>query len=316
MVKKEKTEIPQYIDARRPVSVKAMGNIKEVMISDRINSKATIRPISKEKYVVVSTGEVRNVTHHAEDRTENTRNLEKTMRRLRDIINTNVTPQNITQVRFITLTYHENMWYVQKLYTDFRDFNKHFRRYVKKEFNMTYEYIVCVEAQGRGALHLHMIAIFSKVPPYIENAKLADIWGHGFVSIKALDGKIDNIGAYLTSYLTDLDIESDAPLTPDLLHGEPKEVRTESGECKRVIKGGRLKLLPAGINIYRCSRGIRKPLKQKLSYEEALAETAAAGYKKVYESAVKIQDPERGFSSTYVRQIYKKHINPDYRRDD
>lgn len=37
------------------------------------------------------------------------------------------------------------------------------------------------------------------------------------------------------------------------------------------------------------------------------------GYKKVYESAVKIKDTERDFSSTYISQIYKQHINPEFR---
>ena len=313
MIEKKKIEIPEYIDALRPVSVKSMGNIKQITISDRQNTGATVKPISGEEYMIVSTGEIKAITHHAHDRTENVRNLEKTMRNLRDLINTNVTPYNIKQVRFLTLTYQENMQDAKKLYVDFRDFNKRFKRYIQKEYCLSYEYIVCVEAQGRGAFHLHMITIFSQPPPFIENAVLANIWRYGFVSIKALDSKIDNIGAYLTAYLSDLDIESGVPLTHDLLQGEIREVRAEQGENKHVIKGARLKLLPVGLNIYRCSRGINKPHVEKTSYADALEKITNEKYQKVYESAVRIRDIERGFSITYISHIYKQHINPDFR---
>ena len=191
--------MPSYIDERRPVTVKSMGNIKQINISDRQNIGATIKPISGKEYMIVSTGEIKEIVHHARDRTGNLRNLEKTMRNLRDIINTNVTPDNNRQVRFVTLTYRENMQDAQKLYTDFRDFNKRFKRYTQKLYDLTYEYIVCVEAQGRGAFHLHVIMIFSQAPPFIDSTILADIWRQGFVSIKSLDSNIDNICLLYTS---------------------------------------------------------------------------------------------------------------------
>lgn len=313
MIEKRKIEVPDYIDSRRPVSVKVMGNIKQINISDRLNKGATVLPISKEEYMVKSTGEIKQVTHHARDRTQNLRNLEKSMKNLRDLINANVTPCNIKKVRFITLTYKENMRDKEKLYTDFKNFNKRFKRYIEKINDITYEYIVCVEAQGRGAFHLHMIAIFSKAPPFIDSAELAQIWGYGFVSIKALNGNIDNIGVYLTAYLSDLDIEGGAPLTPELLEGDIEEVITEEGKCKHVIKGARLKLLPVGINIYRCSRGIKRPQIIRMSYEDAQKEMADTGYKKVYESAIKISDTDSEFTSTYICMTFKKHINPDFR---
>lgn len=312
MIKRNKIEMPKHIDSERPVCLKSMGNIKQITISDRQNTGATIKPISKKEYMIVSTGEIKKIIHHAHDRTENLRNLEKTMRNLRDLINTNVTPQNIKRIRFITLTYRENMHDTKLLYTDFRDFSKRLRRYIKNRYDMSYEYIVCVEAQGRGAFHLHMIAIFPKIPPFIENETLAKIWGHGFVSIKALDSNIDNIGAYLTAYLSDLDIESGIPLTHDLLQGELRTVQTGQGDSKHIIKGSRLKLLPPGLNIYRCSRGIKKPTIEKISYGDAIETLSKANYQKVHESAVKIVDPERDFSSTYISQIYKQHINPTW----
>ena len=51
---------------------------------------------------------------------------------------------------------------------------------------------------------------------------------------------------------------------------------------------------------------------EKMSYGDALEEISNAGYKKVHESAVKIRDSERDFSSTYISQIYKQHINTEF----
>lgn len=129
---KLRVDVPEYIDSQRMVSLKSMGNISEISISDRQNGGATIIPISKEEYVLVSTGEVKQVEHHAIDRTENLRNLEKTMRNLADLINANVSPENAECCRFITFTYRENMQNAERLYNDFKNFNKRFKRHMGK----------------------------------------------------------------------------------------------------------------------------------------------------------------------------------------
>ena len=202
---KRKIDVPKFIDGHQPVTVLSKGNLQEIAITDSLNRKATVIPLSKDDYVVVSTGEVKKVEHHATDRTENLRNLEKSMRVLSDLINANISPENAHFCRFITLTYKVNMRNPEQLYNDFRNFNKRFKRFNEKQ-GYHYEYIVTVEAQERGAFHLHCIFIFDKKAPYIDNSKLAEIWGRGFVSIKKLDKNVDNIGKYLTAYLADLPI--------------------------------------------------------------------------------------------------------------
>ena len=263
-------------------------------------------PISKHEYVLLSTGEVKCFENHAEDRTENIRNLEKTMRRLSDLINANISPENVECCRFITLTYKENMSASERLYRDFLNFNKRFKRHME-QIGYSYEYIVSVEAQGRGAFHLHCIFVFTKKAPYIENAVLAKIWGLGFVSVKAVNENIDDIGKYLTAYLTDLPAD-DVDFSVELAGGQVKEVDAE-GKSKRIIKGARLKLIPAGMRIYRYSKGIRKPVVKKMAYGEALQELSDDGYSKVGEYALEIQDVERDFKTWYIKQTYKKHIN-------
>lgn len=300
---KRQIDIPN-IDFSRGVSLKYLGNKREIAISERHNAGATIMPISKEEYVLLSSGEVKKFENHAADRTENIRNLEKTMRSLSDLINANIS--NVEFCRFITLTYKENMTDTERLYNDFRNFNKRFKRYMKR-LGHHYEYIVTVEAQGRGAFHLHCIVIFERKAPYIENSKLAEIWRFGFVSVKALDEKVDDIGKYLTAYLTDFPVD-DAGFVAGLAGGQVKEVMAE-GKNKRIIKGARLKLLPVGIRIYRYSKGIKKPVVKTKSYGEALQELSDDGYSKVSEYALEIQDVERDFKTRYIKQIYKKHIN-------
>lgn len=306
---KRKIDVPKHIDSQRLVSLKSMGNIKEIAISDSRNSGATIKPISKDKYILYSTGEVKRFEHHALDRTENIRNLQKTMHCLSDLINANVYPENVECCRFITFTYSENMQDSEQLYIDFRNFNKRFKRYMEK-LGHHYEYIITIEAQERGAFHLHGIFIFSKKAPFIENKMLADMWGLGFVSIKAIDKNVDNIGKYLTSYLTDLPVD-DTDITPDLMGGDIKEISN-----KRIIKGARLKLLPVGIRIYRYSRGIKKPKIKSISYGEALKELSDSGFSKVNEYAIEIEDIDRDFTSKYITQTFKKNINTSINKKD
>ena len=299
--RKQKIECPKYIDNESIVTLKDLGNIKEISIFDRLNSGATIQPISKEEFVLLSTGEIKVFQNHATNRTENLRNLERTMKALQDLINANVTPDNIHCCRFITLTYKENMTNAEQLYQDFKNFNKRFKRYIEK-FGLSYEYIISIETQERGALHLHCIFIFDSSPPFIENSILAQIWGNGFVSIKALNGDVDNIGKYLTAYLTDLPIE-DETLPLEVAGGKIKNVNS-----KRYIKNARLKLLPQGIRIYRYSKGIKKPVKITTTYENALNTLKNDGFTKTNEFAIEITDDSRNFKSKYVKQTYKKYI--------
>lgn len=309
-ITKRKINVPENIDLHSIATLKSMGNIKEVSLSNRTSSSATIVPLSKEEFVVVSTGEVKQVKHHALDRTENLRNLEKTMHNLSDLINANLSNANADCCRFITFTYKENMQNSEQLYTDFKNFNKRFKRFMKKQ-SFHYEYIITVEAQERGAFHLHAIFIFDRKAPFIDNTVLAEMWGLGFVSVKAIDKNIDNIGKYLTAYLTNLPI-NDETITTDLVGGDIKEVITD-GENKKIIKGARLKLLPVGIRIYRYSKGIKKPTVCKLPYGEAINQLKEQGFTKVNEYAVEISDVERDFKGKYVKQTFKKHINQEYK---
>ncbi|MDQ3089572.1 MAG: hypothetical protein M3Q24_00245, partial [bacterium] len=55
-----------------------------------------------------------------------------------------------------------------------------------------------IEFQERGAIHYHSIFFNLK---YIHKRTLADLWGEGFIEIKAVE-HVDNVGAYMAKYMS------------------------------------------------------------------------------------------------------------------
>ncbi|PBG19272.1 hypothetical protein BGU81_23195 [Clostridioides difficile] len=139
------------------VRVKEMGNIIELMYSEFKNNKIVIKKINANEYIDTRTGEIKEF-NHISDRSQLKSEVRASLRRLRDYLNTNIT--NVSHCKWITLTYAENMTDTKRLYDDFVKFNKRLKYYINKEFNLTYEYIVAMEPQGRGAWHCHMAMIF------------------------------------------------------------------------------------------------------------------------------------------------------------
>ena len=108
----------------------------------------------------------------------------------------------------------------------------------------------------------HIILVFPRKAPFIENSILEKLWGHGFVNIKSLKG-IDNVGTYLTAYLCNLDISKFFEMSSNI---------DEKQKKKAIVKGARLQLYPTGVRIYRCSRGIKRPLVEKMEHYQAMKE--------------------------------------------
>src|SRR5690625_653782 len=88
---------------------------------------------------------------------------------------------------------------------------------------------------------------------------MADLWGHGFVTIKSMKD-VDNIGAYFSAYLADLEHTSEN-IHEALSEGLKVVEREIDGQKKKFIKGGRLHLYPAGMKLYRKSKGVEYPIK-------------------------------------------------------
>lgn len=212
------------------------------------------------------------------------------MKKGRDIINTNcVYPERI---RWITLTYAENMQDPERLYLDCKPFFREMRNQYGE-----FEYIAAVEPQARGAWHMHIIAIFPDKAPYLDNKTVADIWQHGFVNIKAVDN-VDNIGAYFSAYMCDLELEDGGLVANNVIEHEIE------GETKKFIKGARLKFYPPGMNIFRYSRGIQRPKLSKTTYEGA--QSIIKGSTKTYETFDVISGSE---DSDFVMYVKKEFYN-------
>ena len=293
------------------VRVKEMGNIIEVMYQEKRNNSNVIKKLNANEYIDTRTGEVKEFMH-IENRAQAINDVRKSLSRLRDYINTNVT--DISKCKWVTLTYKENMTDTKKLYDDFKRFNMKLRYYLSKQ-NYKYEYIVAMEPQGRGAWHAHILMIFDCKAPYIDNNDvMASIWGHGFTSTKDLDGSIDNLGAYLTAYLGDMELKEgiDTIGLNNIFdkHGKCKyqvsEVEiNEDGRniSKAFIKGLRMALYPPKFNIYRCSRGIKKPI---ITYDSEInAQKKISAGTLTFERTIKLTDSD----SDYINHINYRYYN-------
>ena len=164
-----------------------------------------------------------------------------------------------------------------------------------------HEYIIAAEPQGRGAWHLHCVFIFQEKAPYMKNETVANLWRQGFVMVKKLDD-VDNVGAYLTAYLGDMELTADDQINDSSIIKEVEYEENGEKKTKRYIKGARMSLYPPGFNIFRYSRGIKKPIVEEMSYQDA-REKACVGAQ-TFSKAVKIIDDESGFKDTLVYEYY------------
>lgn len=283
----KKVQDSYEIRANDYVTVTEMNHITEVQYlkNQTPSGSCAIRKIDADRYMVNETGEIKEFKK-SENRADNTESLRQTMKRLRYLINNNFTGSR--NELFLTLTYRENMQDTKRLYKDADVFMKRLKRHFKDN---ELRYVTVAEPQERGAWHLHILIKVKglKNALYLDNNALAEMWGHGFTSVKRLRNDVDNLGAYLTTYFTDLEIEN---TEENEKNGVVKEV-LENGKIvdKRVIKGARLHFYPSGFNFYRSSRNCRKPLRTKMKYIDILkrAHEKKLG-EKTYERTITIVD--------------------------
>lgn len=302
---KVKVEKMAEIPTKNPnllVKVVEMGNVVEVQYMSRRNQKQTIQMLKGgEQYVICATGEIKDI-EHKQTRKDNRKGLYKTFANARGLINANVV--DVENVRWCTLTYAENMTDPKRLYMDFQQFNQRFQYYCNKKGYSKPEYIVMMEPQGRGAWHAHLLYIWQdQKAPFIPNEDFRELWGHGFVRIKKLDN-VDNVGAYLTAYLGDMEI-NEVEVT-SCMQCKVVEVEDEDGKKvkKAFVKGARLDLYPANFNMLRCSRGVKRPTEELMTQEEATKKVSGAA--KTFSSAIKLTDNENDFETIIIKEQYNK----------
>lgn len=190
---------------------------------------------------------------------QNLSSLYKSIKKAKDIINTNITKNTI----IITITYAENMKDTKKLYFDLNLFIKNLSNYWNNERKLKepLKWFLAKEPQERGAWHAHIL-IFCKNKIVLPNEKIAYIWGKGFTKTERIKKK-KNAGAYITSYLTNLE-------------PEPNETK----ESKKNKKGKRLFMYPSHFKIFTHSRNLKKPIIMPATlHGENVAELEYKGFK-------------------------------------
>ncbi len=223
------------------------GNIVELVTPyNRNNSLKKIRKLNKTQYVDCETGEIREYKRGS-NRSNNIQSIQRSLTNLRRIINLNFTGDD--SERFLTLTYSTLMTDTNKLYKDFKNFICSLRKHYPVE------YVTIAEPQQSGSWHLHvLLKSFTIKKLHIPIETLSELWTHGYSYIEKLPFS-DNFGAYFSVHVTD--IYSNDKYT------------AKSNISKSVIKGGRLHFYPPNFKIYRCSKGIKRPLPTKMTYGEA-----------------------------------------------
>ena len=160
---------------------------------------------------------------------------------------------------------------------------------------------------------MHLIIIFDRVAPFIPNATIEVLWEQGFTKTTKLDN-IDNVGAYLTAYLGDIEFteENIQELQKQGLNVSQmalKEVNEIEGiklkEPKSFIKGGRLYMYPPKFNLYRISRGIKKPKKEYYSYH--VAKEKAGLRLPTYSKGISLSDTDNSFTNKIIYEYYNTY---------
>lgn len=270
IIKGENIEIPEV----SKVKVKKMNHIVEVMYIEKKSQELShYRKISKDEMLDTVTGEVIQI-EHKENRKGNISSLRRTISNLRDLINMNF--EGVANELFITLTYAENMKDTERLYKDFDKFYKKLKRRLRGHELL---YISVVEPQQRGSWHMHLLLkdLTSK-SLYIHNKEIEKMWGQGFTKTERLY-HVDNVGAYLSAYLTNL---------------------KEGEETK---KGKRLYLYPPGMNIYRCSRNVKRPIIVEKEYKQVKEKLEKY---KTYESTYIVIDIDENINGVKQLNCIKK----------
>ncbi|MCD8312492.1 MAG: hypothetical protein LUD43_08410 [Firmicutes bacterium] len=291
-----------------PCRVKTSGQVVQIMQTQHMpNESSYIERIDKETYLVKRTGEVKQINHQ-EKRIDNIQTVKHSLEDIRDIINCNVTEPE--KWLWVTLTYAENMQDYKRLYPDLQKLIQKLRYHYGDM-----EYILVPEPQKRGAWHIHSLFGFPNKAPFIANDFMRALWGQGFVNVQAVRGDCDNFGAYLSAYLGDLAID-DYEVAPYGSKVTEKEVTEMNGKkkSKRVIKGGRLALYPAGMRMYRCSRGIKKPVIERMNPKDA--KEKVKGHTPTFTGSAMLSDDESGFQDCIIYLYYNLNRKEKYTPED
>lgn len=186
----------------------ASGHVMEIYQYEKEPSE--IRKGKEEKYneyeKIVLGLDDENWIYEKEDRTQDRR--KQTMRDARNTAR-RIALMNFSQgSAFVTLTYPDTRHLTADDIEVADDDFKKFMKRLKYRYNRKFDYIAVREFTKKGRIHFHALMDFDVTGKSEDDIKAVerywgeDIWKHGFVDIKAVQGQVDNIGAYLIKYMT------------------------------------------------------------------------------------------------------------------
>lgn len=286
------------------VKVTKMNHIVEVQYMEKMNRKNNIKKLDKDRYVEISTGEIKEF-QHSENRQQNYNSLRQTFKKLRYLINANFVGS--ANELHVTLTYKENMTDTKRLYSDFKRFMTRLKRHFKEK--STIDYISVVEPQERGAWHCHVLLRFNDIDKvFLSNNLVRKLWEQGtIVKTKPLNN-IDNIGAYLSAYLADVELTDDIDnnTVVNALCEEREVVsKVVEGKEKKFIKGGRLHMYPPGMNLYRKSKGIVEPERKETKFKNI--KKIVGSVKPHYQKTYNIENEEFENTISFIQYNMKRN---------
>ncbi|KAB1438073.1 rolling circle replication-associated protein [Candidatus Galacturonibacter soehngenii] len=283
------------------VKFKIAGNTREVQFSAGVNKKCLIQNISKDKYLDKETGEIKE-RKKSENRYQSPKSVRKSINKLMDLIRCNAT--ETSSCKWLTLTYADVMIDHTKVYEDGKMFLRRLQQYLNNQTELSvgqklFKRITVAEPQGEShgnSWHLHILLIFQDIAPFISNDVITELWGHGMTDThKVYDA--DGLALYFKVYLSDVEyVEGDE--TYDVVD------KVVDGKSKQFIKGGRLKYYPTGMPLFSASRGMKRPVVEKISNKEAMERVSDC--KLVYQETFVIGDKEKK-GNLIDKRYYRKN---------
>jgi len=289
MTKIEKCDDSIHIPEDAIVTLTETGETSELGYTSFKSRGSPTTRVSKNEYINNFTGELCEYKHTS-NRFENYKSFNRSLAHARRMINLNVT--NLTHCRWVTLTYGEEMMDSVRLSQNVKKFHEKCRN--KYEH---YEYIQAVEAQERGSWHLHIIMIFDHKAPIIPIDVLKKKWKHGDVTIKSIYNPY-GLSLYLTTCV------GDVPLDEYTGPVDKKKIKTVlvDGQLKQFVKGTRIHLYPTGFNNFRYSAGLKRPVKEHMTYGEA--KKRLEGSTSVFSQSLKITNDDYNFTGYVKKETY------------
>lgn len=296
----EKNSEEYIIGSNEIVTITQMNHIVEIQHMQKMNTQPNIKKMNKDEYVDLKTGEIKTFNHF-KTRNDSYNSLRQTFKKLKYLVNNNFSGKK--NELWVTFTYRgeEQTSDIKKVSRDYDNFRGRLERRFKK--TTTVDMLKILEPHASGNWHLHVLMRFNDVKSiYIHSSEMAELWSHGFATVKSLK-EVDNIGAYISSYLSDLEL-TDQTVHVALQEDREVAVKEVNGQEKKFIKGGRLHLYPPGANIYSKSSGIKYPERKKTKYKNA--KKIVGSVKPHYKTTKNIKNEDFENAITYEQYNLKR----------